>query len=79
MARQYWNVLSAGGKWEARKEGSAHGDVFATQLEAIEAARSLASAAHVHTRKPTGIRVQGRDGQWREERSYGDDPNPPKG
>jgi Uncharacterized protein conserved in bacteria (DUF2188) len=74
--RQYFVVLHEG-KWKITFEGQRYGP-YRTQEEAIDIAREWArqSAAQGH---PSQVLVQGRDGQFRVEWTYGDDPYPPRG
>jgi uncharacterized protein DUF2188 len=44
------------------------------QGDAVEAAVRAA-----HANEPSQVKVQKHDGTWTEERTYGDDPYPPKG
>lgn len=60
-----WAVRGAGASRDTRR--------FATQREAIDAARRIAR------NQGSELLVHGRDGRVRERRSYGDDPHPPKG
>jgi hypothetical protein len=79
MARTYWNVVKAAGRWEVRKQGEAAGERFGAQQVAIEHARFLATSEFIESGAPTGIRIQGSDGHWRDERTYGEEPFPPRG
>jgi len=60
-----WAVRRAGASRDTRR--------FATQREAIDAARRIAR------NQGSELLVHGRDGRVRERRSYGADPHPPKG
>ena len=59
-----WAVKSAGGKRATA--------VVSTQKEAIAIARPIAKNNH------SELRIQGRDGKFRECNSYGNDPCPPR-
>lgn len=74
MNRKGQHVVPNGGKWSVRRTGAARASgSYATQQEAIERGRELASSQH------TELYVHGRDGRIRERSSYGKDPFPPKG
>jgi len=67
-------VVRNGNNWGVRGEGnsrltSKHG----TQAEAIKAGRSIAR------NQGAELRIQNREGKFREAWSYGNDPHPPKG
>lgn len=67
-------VVRNGNQWGVRGEGnsrltSKHG----TQAEAIKAGRSIAQ------NQGAELRIQNRQGKFREAWSYGNDPFPPKG
>jgi hypothetical protein len=79
MARTYWNVVKAAGRWEVRKQGDVAGELFGAQQDAIEHARFLASSEFIESGAPTGIRIRGSDGCWGNERTYGEEPFPPRG
>jgi len=67
-------VVRNGDKWGVRGEGNERlTRRFDTQREAIDFGRSIAQ------REQSELRIQGRDGQFREAYSYGNDPFPPKG
>ena len=68
------HVVPRNGKWSVRKAGSDRATrTFATQQEAISAARKIAR------NQGTELYIHGRDGRIRERDSYGNDPHPPKG
>mgnify|MGYP001807010273 CR=1 FL=1 len=73
MAKNQY-VVPKGARWCVRGEGNQRPTAsFDTQAQAIERARDIA-------RKQGGeLRIQGQDGKFRETRSYGNDPFPPKG
>lgn len=83
MARKYWNVVTSGDNWAVKEDGAGllgqFGQAYRTQSEAITEARRRALDHHNRTGEPTGVRIQGGNSRWREERSYGDDPFPPRG
>ena len=76
MARIHYYVLSNGGRWKVRHNEKDYD--YDTQAAAMRAAVDAA-----HTSGKTGhdaqVLVQGRDGQWQTEWTYGNDPYPPKG
>lgn len=76
MARAEYYILSAGGQWKIRHDGKDYH--YATQQEAIRAA---VDAAHSSGKNghDAQVLVQGANGQWRTEWTYGHDPYPPKG
>lgn len=68
------HVVPHGGDWAVRGAGNQRAtSVHPTQAAAIEAARAIA------VRQQTELFIHGRDGQFRERNSYGNDPHPPKG
>ncbi len=68
------HVVPRKGEWAVRKEGSRRDTRrFATQEEAIRAARRIAK------NQGAELLVHGRDGRIRDRRSYGHDPHPPTG
>lgn len=78
MARKYWYVVTGKNGWTVREEGMAI-NTFPTQAGAISFAAGAARGYHERTGNRSGVRIQGVGGQWRDERSYGDDPSPPTG
>ena len=76
MARAQYFVLSNAGSWKVRQNDKDYD--FTTQAAAMNAA---IDAAHQSGRKglDAQVLVQGRDGQWQTEWTYGHDPYPPKG
>lgn len=76
MARNQYFVLSNGGQWKVRHNDKDYN--YATQAAAMKAA---VDAAHSSGAKgiDSQVLVQGRDGQWQTEWTYGNDPYPPKG
>jgi hypothetical protein len=80
MARFYYYVVNSGTRWEVTFDGQG-GDrqyIYQTQQDAISAAVNAAHAYHERG-ELTGVRVQGANGQWRDERTYGNDPSSPRG
>ena len=76
MARAQYYVLSAGGGWKIRHEGKDY--PYQSQAEAI---RVAVDTAHKAGREghDAQVLVQGQNGQWRTEWTYGHDPYPPPG
>lgn len=76
MARALYFVLSDGGKWKVRHNAQDY--PFDTQAVAKRAA---VDAAHLSGMKgyDAQVLVQGRDGKWQTEWTYGNDPYPPPG
>jgi len=67
-------VVRNGDKWGVRGEGNGRlTRSFDTQSEAIDHGRDIAR------NQGSELRIQGRNGQFREAWSYGNDPFPPKG
>jgi len=67
-------VVRNGDKWGVRGEGNERlTRSFDTQREAIDHGRDIAR------NQGSELRIQGRNGQFREAWSYGNDPFPPKG
>lgn len=67
-------VVRTGEGWGVRGEGNERlTGRFDTQAEAIEAGREIAR------NQGAELRIQGRDGRFREGWSYGNDPYPPEG
>lgn len=60
--------------WKVKAVDEAEAKFYETKVKAVSAARELALR-----RKPSQIRIHKRDGKIQEERTYGDDPYPPKG
>ena len=79
-ARIYYEVLPAGDgkRWRVTRAGKGK-ETHATQAAAIEEAVDAASTEWRVTGEPTGLRIKGRNGRIRDERSYGNDPHPPAG
>ncbi len=66
------NVTRRGADWAVVRDGAQDPDrLFDTQREAIGYGRNIAR------REETELRIQGRDGRWRDGDSFGNDPAPP--
>ncbi|HEY5781412.1 MAG TPA: hypothetical protein VIT66_06040 [Lysobacter sp.] len=81
MARLYYYVVTAGNRWEIKFERQPTGEryLYDTQAEAIDAAAWAAETEHQKAGRLTGVRIQALGSQWRDERTYGADPYPPRG
>lgn len=67
-------VVTYDDKWAVRLEGnSGVSKIFRTQAEAIEYGKRLAQI------NQSELLIQGRDSKFRDRRSYGNDPYPPRG
>ncbi len=74
MGKNQWVVPTPDGRWAQKAEGAAKATkIFATQKEAIAAARQTAR------NQRTELIIQGRDGKIRQRDSYGSDSHPPRG
>lgn len=74
MTKRNQHVVPHDGSWAVRSAGSQRASsVHRTQLEAIDAARSIAR------NQGTELLIHGRDGRIRARDSHGNDPYPPKG
>ena len=73
--KKHYNVTHrSDGSWAVMRDGAKRASsLHATQGGAIGAAKPLAQSAK------SELRIQGRDGKFREGYSYGNDPYPPKG
>jgi hypothetical protein len=76
MARAHYYVLSNKGAWKVQLDGKDF--PFETQKEAMRAAVDAANASG-EGGHDAQVLVQGQDGKWRTEWTYGHDPYPPKG
>lgn len=66
------NVVRRGDNWAVVRDGAVRSNrVFPTQQEAISFGRPIAQ------REQTELRIQDRQGRWRDSDSYGGDPAPP--
>ena len=77
MARLQYFVVTYKDQWWVNFQGNRYGP-YGTQAEAIEAAKESARKS-AEQGYPSQVLVQGRDGKFRVEWTYGDDPYPPKG
>ncbi len=76
MLRVEYYVLSSGNRWTIKYDGKEY--PYETQAEALDAA---VLAAHASGKNGFNAQVllQGDNGQWRTEWTYGRDPYPPAG
>lgn len=72
--RKKFYVLSSPGGWLVQKPDSGRVGPFPTQQDAIDWARTAAKLS-----APSQVLIQGRDGRFRTEWTYGNDPYPPLG
>jgi len=73
MPNNQW-VSPRGDRWAVHSEKTGRDSrIFATQREAMDYATGVAK------KQKSELIVQGRDGRIREKRSFGNDPNPPRG
>lgn len=81
MARTYYYVVSSGSEWEVKFDGQKPNTryPYATQDQAIQAARLTATKNWEEHGQLSGVRIQRVGGQWRDEWTYGEDPHPPRG
>lgn len=77
MARAHYYVVKHDGQWKISFDGKHYGP-YGTQKEAIKVAVETAhkSGSDGHDAQ---VLVQGEDGKFRTEWTYGHDPFPPKG
>jgi hypothetical protein len=74
MTKKNQYVVRSGDGWGVRGEGNSRlTSRCDTQAEAISRGRDIAQ------NQGAELRIQGRDGRFREGWSYGNDPFPPKG
>ncbi|HEX4891871.1 MAG TPA: DUF2188 domain-containing protein [Hyphomicrobiaceae bacterium] len=74
MSKKNQYVVRNGEGWGLRGEGNSRlTGSYETQAQAIEHGRAIAR------NNGAELRIQGRDGKFREGWSYGNDPFPPKG
>lgn len=73
MGRARYYVVKNGAKWKIIHEGKDYH--YDTQADAMKAAVDAAHKAQGDSQ----VLVQGRDGKWQTEWTYGHDPYPPKG
>ncbi|WP_419714890.1 DUF2188 domain-containing protein [Fundidesulfovibrio soli] len=75
MKKQNLYVVKHGDDWAVRREGAQRvSSTHSTQADAINTARDR-GINHGNT----SVRIQDSKGKFRDERTYGPDPNPPKG
>lgn len=75
MARTIYEVYPSGEKWAVKRRGTERADsTWDTKKEAVDRGVELAKA-----NQPSQLVIKRRDGTIEEERTYGDDPYPPKG
>ena len=79
MARRYYYVTQSAPGWVVKTAGDERGVQFRTQADAITAAAQAARNDWEHGGTPSGVRIHDREGKWRDERTYGEDPFPPRG
>ena len=73
-AREVWDVEPRDDGWAGQREGTDRADsVHQAKEPAITRGVELAKAGNGQ------LRIKGRDGQIQDERTYTDDPYPPKG
>lgn len=74
MSRKNQYIVPAENGWGVRGEGNERLTAkFETQREAIERGREVAR------NQESELRIQNKEGKFREAWSYGNDPHPPKG
>ena len=74
MPKQNQYVVRSGDSWGVRGEGNSRLTCRTqTQAEAIQRGRELAMGNRAE------LRIQATDGKFRDARSYGNDPCPPRG
>jgi len=79
MSRVYYYLSPNGSKWKVTADGHPGKQWdYETKQAALNATVAAANATWSKGVK-CGIRVQLANGQWQEERTYGDDPFPPRG
>lgn len=80
MARTYYYVSPATGGWKITVDGlpGQQWD-YATKDAAVNAAATAAKKNWETKKRQSGVRIQLANGQWQDERTYGNDPFPPRG
>jgi hypothetical protein len=69
------HVVPADDQWLVKIESNKKGEArYATKTEAVSVAVEMAKRS-----KPSQVKIHKRDASFQEERTYGDDPFPPKG
>jgi hypothetical protein len=76
MARAHYYVVKNGARWKIRFNDKDYD--YPTQAAAMKAAVDAAHKAGGNGHDAQ-VLVQGRDGKWQTEWTYGNDPYPPKG
>lgn len=75
MTRKHIWVSPDAGKWKVKPEGAQRAiKTYDKKEDAVQKAIALAKGE-----KPSQVIIQKLDGQIQEERTYGNDPYPPKG
>jgi hypothetical protein len=73
--RKTWDVEPrADGTWAVQREGTSHADSLRQNKPA-----AVARGADLGRRNHGELRIKGRDGKIQDERTYGNDPYPPRG
>jgi hypothetical protein len=75
MARTVYHVTHKDGQWHVLLEGTS------TPISSYDTKDKAFAAAHqrAESNKPSQIKIHKMDGTFEEERTYGDDPFPPRG
>jgi hypothetical protein len=73
MRRTYVYVVLSGDRWVVKREGRNVVQVFDRKLPAVRAAMQSAQEMHREDGQPTGVRVQLSNGQWEDERTFGNE------
>ena len=71
MARLYFYVSGQDAHWVVMTNPDEPGTFFPTRATAIDYAATAARAVAAKS-IPSGVRVQGTDGRWQDERTYGE-------
>jgi hypothetical protein len=75
MTRKRIWVSPDEGKWKVKTEGAQRAaKIYDNKEDAVQKAIGMAKGE-----KPSQVIIQKQDGKIQEERTYGDDPYPPKG
>jgi hypothetical protein len=78
MPRHYFDVAHRPQGWAVEFDVQLDAYINHTQQAALEAARD-AGHRNWQSGRPSGVRIQGADGRWLDESTYGNDPFPPRG
>jgi hypothetical protein len=73
MERDIYTVTPKNGQWEIQK-GNSPVQTFDRQEEAIQEGRKIAREKWEKEGVPSQLRIKGEDGRFRDESTYGDDP-----